>query len=360
MGFNVSGLIGAGAQEGLAELLQRQMVEQQLAERTRQFDEELKRRRDEDAQQAYQFEEGLGQRKSEQASVDARYQRDDDRYDAAAKSKADAAAYDATADANMAELTNDPAQFEAFGVASGKLKPIDVVNLRQRRAEAEVRETPEQKSAREMADYEGKKKIDAKYPGPDRAGRIDVRSVQSRGPNGEPGTKTMVFRDGTLSEEHWEPGNPSAGERKDFGDFKTLNEAFDNVEASFAQNSGVTGPIAGRLGTLAQAVPLVKTPEGFTDIKSKLAQAQNALLYLRSGKAISEPEFQRMMKELPSENDKGPDFATKLANARALMDTFIANRKGAAGVPGGAAPAAGGQAPTHRWNPQTKKLEPVQ
>jgi hypothetical protein len=360
MGFNVSGLIGAGAQEGLAELLQRQMVEQQLAERTRQFDEELKRRRDEDAQQAYQFEEGLGQRKSEQASVDARYQRDDDRYDAAAKSKADAAAYDATADANMAELTNDPAQFEAFGVASGKLKPIDVVNLRQRRAEAEVRETPEQKSAREMADYEGKKKIDAKYPGPDRAGRIDVRSVQSRGPNGEPGTKTMVFRDGTLSEEHWEPANPSAGERKDFGDFNTLNDAFTKVEEAYKTNGGATGPVKGLIGTIAQKLPVVDTPEGFTDIKSKISQVQTQLLYLRSGKAINEKEFDRMMRELPSEFDKPADALIKIGNAKDLMDEFIANRKGAAGVPGGAAPAAGGQAPTHRWNPQTKKLEPVQ
>jgi hypothetical protein len=178
----ISGLIGAGAQDALADLLQRQMVEQQLAERTRQFDAELQRRAAEDAQQAEQFQANLGQRQSEQASVDARYKRDDDRADAAAKAAADAAAYDATADANMSELTNDPVQMEAFGIASGKLKPIDVMNIRERRAAEASKETPEQRSAREIADYEKKKGIDRKY---DKPTQEKPQYVQVTGPDGK-------------------------------------------------------------------------------------------------------------------------------------------------------------------------------
>jgi hypothetical protein len=162
-----------------------------------------------------------------------------------------------------------------------------------------------------------------------------VRTVQSRGPNGEPGTKLVVFQNGVPSYEQWEPGNPSAAERRDFGDFQTLNTLFDKVEQAHAAYPQ-TGPIAGRLGVVAQNMPGMKTPEGLTNLSGQLAQAQNALLYLRSGKAISEPEFRRMMKELPTINDKPEDFRTKLANSRATMDEFIANRKSAAGVPNAA------------------------
>ena len=158
----ISGLIGAGAQDALADLLQRQMVEQQLAERTRQFDEESSRR---DAE--------LEQQRVRDAAVADRFKRDDDRADAAMKAQADQAAYDQTADANMSELVNDPVQFKAFGAASGRLKPIDLLNINLREQEAANRptpESPEQKSQRELSEYEGKKKLDLKYRPPTSGG----------------------------------------------------------------------------------------------------------------------------------------------------------------------------------------------
>jgi hypothetical protein len=320
MGFNVSGLIGAGAQDALADLLQRQMVEQQLKERTRQFDEEQSRRQSEDAEQSRQFGENLRQRQSESDQRASEAQQVAEHRDRARRDQNNAEGVQSML---MQRRIMDEEE------ERNRPKPVKLREVRTRGEKGQPvnRMVPEDESVDE-------------YVAPQResGGRVDVRSVQSRGPNGEPGTKTMVFRDGTLSEEHWEPANPSAAERKDFGDFNTLATGFEAVkEAHKAYPS--TGPVMGRLGAVAQVMPGVKTPEGFTNLRSRLAQVQNSLLYLKSGKAISEPEFQRMMKELPSENDKGPDFIVKLANAESVMQEWITNRKGAAGVPTAATPA---------------------
>lgn len=172
--------------------------------------------------------------------------------------------------------------------------------------------------------------------------RVDIRSVQSRGPNGEPGTKVLTFMDGVLTEEHWEPGNPSATERKDLGDFQTLSDAFDAVDTAYKPE--LVGPAAGRWGSVTQVVPGLKVPEGFTDLNSKLAQVQNSLIYLKSGKQINEAEFARLQRELPLITDKPDVFIQKLDNAKTLMEKIAANRRASVGVPtrggGGAAPSA--------------------
>lgn len=143
---------GAGAAQGLG-LLQRLL----LAQKEQQAQEDqakamLAQRQAESAQQASQF-----------AMVDDRFKRDDARAEAAARAQAEQAAFDQTADANMSELVNDPVQMEAFGVASGRLKPIDILNLRQRQADRDQQETPAQKSARELADYRAKKQVDIQH-----------------------------------------------------------------------------------------------------------------------------------------------------------------------------------------------------
>ena len=171
----ISGLIGAGAQDGLQDLLARQLVEQQLAERVRIANEEMRRR---DAE--------LGERQRQFDAVEGRFQRDDARADAAAKAAEDRAAYDATADANMSELIDNPKQLEAFGLASGKLKPVDVFNMRRVRETAARQETPEQQSARELSEYEGKKKIDLRYrPPSDPKPAPEPKYTQVVGPDGK-------------------------------------------------------------------------------------------------------------------------------------------------------------------------------
>ncbi len=311
--MGLSGLVGAGASDALEELLALRMAEAEAEARrvneafTRQFQE---KRLAEDTRQFNVGTEQRGQLAQQEADRRERERRDDNNR----AGVQDMLMQRKLMDDEEARQAPKPAKLRAVTVRGPKGEPIN-------------RMVPETEAVEE-------------YRAPDTGGgrpRVDIRSVQSRGPNGEPGTKTMVFQDGQLVEEHWEPGNPSAQERQAFGDFTTLTEAFDNVEAAFKKNS--VGPVQGRYGNLAQVVPGLPEPEGFTDLKSKLAQVQNSLLYLRSGKAISEPEFRRMMKELPSETDKDENFLTKLANARTLMREYIDNRKAAAGV--------GGPVPSH-------------
>ena len=188
----------------------------------------------------------------------------------------------------------------------------------------------------EMRDFAQEQDIrestQAKYRPPQRETkpRIDIRSVPSRGPNGEPGTKLITLMDGIPIREQWEPGNPSAGERSGLADFETFDRAMSGVKESY--KSELVGPAAGRYGTASQQLPGVPVPEGFDELVSKLAQVQNSLIYLRSGKQINESEFQRLKRELPLITDKPENFLTKLANTETYMETLLANRRAILGI----------------------------
>lgn len=148
--------------------------------------------------------------------------------------------------------------------------------------------------------------------------------------------------------------NPNATERKELGELQTLGTALEAVKAAYKPE--LVGPLAGRYSEGSQSIPGLPVPAGAADLSSKLAQVQNTLIYLRSGKQINEQEFTRLKKELPLMTDKPDVFVTKLANTESMMQTLAANRQANTG---GAAPAAKGfsteyQGKTYSFDSQRK------
>jgi hypothetical protein len=111
---------------------------------------------------------------------------------------------------------------------------------------------------------------------------------------------------------------------KEMADFKTLQDIVKSVEDNYDAN--FVGPYDSRLGSVRQM-----TGQGLTDkesnFRSALADAQNQILYLRSGKAITESEMSRLMKALPSEATSDEDFKVKLARFKGTLEETLKNRQ---------------------------------
>jgi hypothetical protein len=178
--------------------------------------------------------------------------------------------------------------------------------------------------------------------------RIDIRNIPTM-QGGVPGTKTVTFMNGMPIREEWNPANPSGSDLDQISDFGVLQNKFKGVRNAYRPE--LVGPAAGRYGQGAQAVPGMTVPEGFTDLSSRLAQVQNAMIYLKSGKQINEQEFARLQAELPLITDKSDVFEQKLTNAETYMNDLIEGRRAAHGMGGqqpsrpGATPGAGNTTP---------------
>lgn len=79
--------------------------------------------------------------------------------------------------------------------------------------------------------------------------------------------------------------------------------------------------------------------------KSIISGLQNQILYLRSGKAINEAEFGRLMKELPDPNRSEVDFEARLANFERELNNIAAARSAAFGQAGYRNQGTGAQPP---------------
>lgn len=116
--MGLSGLIGAGVQDELEQLLQMRLLE----ERQREMAANAKAQREHQdrtfkaAEDDRQFTRGRIAKAEQMA-------------EAAARAEQEKAQYEATAKANMSELLGDPMQMAAFGVTSGLIDPKDAASM---------------------------------------------------------------------------------------------------------------------------------------------------------------------------------------------------------------------------------------
>lgn len=305
--MGLSGLVGAGAQAGLADLLQQQLVEQQMAQRQQALEAEERNRREALALRQRELE-SLDQSREFQQAVTLEGIRE---RQAAAKAAEDQAAYDKTADANMSELVNDPVQMEAFGMASGRLKPIDILNLRERRAATANAETPEQKSKRELGEYEAKKKLDLKYRPPDSAvSKPQYQRVIVDGKETFMTPEEVRARGGVTPEARRKP--VTGAERNNLGFYQRAAQA----EEIAAPLETAIANMSLREQAWLQAMP------NFAQSKENqmYRQAQRAFTEARlrkeSGAAIPEGEYENDARTYFAQPGDGPDVIKQKQAAR--------------------------------------------
>lgn len=113
-----------------------------------------------------------------------------------------------------------------------------------------------------------------------------------------------------------------AGQLESIADMKRVKEVLAEAGSDLKAGNVSTGPLAGRLQSLGSKVGMAG--DNFVNVQQKLQTAQNIMLKLRSGAAVTESEYSRFLKEYPTPNDSPEVFNRKLLNtvnyANTLMD----------------------------------------
>lgn len=98
----------------------------------------------------------------------------------------------------------------------------------------------------------------------------------------------------------------------------TLQRVDDNFDAEFV------GPLAGRFGALKEQ--WTGLPEKQAMFYADLAQINNSLVYLMSGKQINEQEFKRLQKQLPIATLPESVFKSRMKTFRSTLDSILEER----------------------------------
>ncbi len=128
----------------------------------------------------------------------------------------------------------------------------------------------------------------------------------------------------------WDDSN-----RRDLKPGETAQKAMTDAESTLFRvgrisgrfNDKWVGPVMGRYNTMQLA--LLGEPDGaqgLATMAAELAGLQNTVINLRTGAAMSEPEAQRIMKEIPSLNLPPDTFMARLNSAKALTEDWLQKR----------------------------------
>lgn len=144
---------------------------------------------------------------------------------------------------------------------------------------------------------------------------INIKSGDDKPPKGYRWTA-----DGNLEAIPGGPGDKKAGGKvlpagqlEALADMKQLKDTVAEAGALVAKGAVKTGPIAGRSQSLGAMVGLAN--DDFVNVQQKLQSAQNIMLKLRSGAAVTDQEYARFLKEFPTPNDPPAVFTRKMNNA---------------------------------------------
>jgi len=121
---------------------------------------------------------------------------------------------------------------------------------------------------------------------------------------------------------------PPGGKILPAGQLESLSDAAQIIK-TLEEAQGIapkvnTGAVSGRLQSAGQY--LGTSGENFNQFKQKLATANNIMLKLRSGAAVTESEYNRFLQEMPTANDDEKIRDTKLANAINYARELLTNK----------------------------------
>ncbi len=122
---------------------------------------------------------------------------------------------------------------------------------------------------------------------------------------------------------------------------ETLKETMKAMKDVYNPKEGVkhkewVGPVQGRYSGLKEQT--VGMEEDQAMFRSRVAQLQNSLIYLMSGKQINESEYVRLKKQIPDINLPDKVFEARMNEFDRTVDSIIKNRKdnmGGYGIDGG-------------------------
>lgn len=129
------------------------------------------------------------------------------------------------------------------------------------------------------------------------------------------------------------PGGPASPDGKQGGkilpasqlesiaDMKRVKDVLAEASDDAFLRQVKTGPVAGRRQAVGAKVGL--SGDGFVTVQQKLQTAQNIMLKLRSGAAVTESEYERFLKEYPTPNDPPEVFRRKMDNTLAYAETLM-------------------------------------
>lgn len=130
---------------------------------------------------------------------------------------------------------------------------------------------------------------------------------------------------------------PGTGAQKQaVSDAQVANDTLDRLMKSYSADK--VGPIEGRLNTARQVVPFVSNKTGFPEFAADTATLRNAIIRAITGAQMSQPEADRIMAQIPSENDKEDTWMAKAASTRNNLANIVAHKgpTGTSGTSGGA------------------------
>jgi hypothetical protein len=112
-----------------------------------------------------------------------------------------------------------------------------------------------------------------------------------------------------------------AGQLESIADMKRVKDVLAEAGDLMKSTNITTGPVAGRLQSLGSKIGAAS--DDFVNVQQKLQTAQNIMLKLRSGAAVTESEHNRFLKEFPTPNDTGEVFNRKMRNAVNYASTLM-------------------------------------
>ena len=102
----------------------------------------------------------------------------------------------------------------------------------------------------------------------------------------------------------------------------TLKDSFQRVRELYKPE--YVGAVAGRLGGLQEAT--TGLPQEQAAFYADLADIQNTLIYLKSGKQINESEYQRLLKQIPDKNLPESVFNARMQEFERVMNDVERSR----------------------------------
>lgn len=103
----------------------------------------------------------------------------------------------------------------------------------------------------------------------------------------------------------------------------TLQETLNRVKRTY--DKSFVGPIGGRYGLVKEK--WIGVPEKQASFYSDLAQIQNSLVYLLSGKQINEQEYKRLLRQLPTADLPESTFDARIDNFELTLNSIMEQRK---------------------------------
>jgi len=103
----------------------------------------------------------------------------------------------------------------------------------------------------------------------------------------------------------------------------TLRDTFNRAKTLYKKD--YVGPISGRVASMKEKT--VGIPNEQAAFNSGIAQMQNSLVYLMSGKQINEQEYERLKRQLPSIELPSNVFEARMDEFERTLNSIITNRE---------------------------------